>query len=236
MDDERARDLADAFSRASRGASGLGWCGQAAASLVVDGAGITLMAGSSAGCICATDEWVGRLEDLQYTLGEGPCQDAHRTGRSVHEPRLVEAERRWPAFAGPAIDEGALAVFALPLRAGSVGVGVLTLYHGTPGDLSDDQVADGAVVADLLTRSILAPFGDRPYPLPEEVTAAVAHRAEVHQAIGMVAVQLSEGTAEALVRIRAHAFVAGRSVADVARDVVARRLRFDDDTPGEPPV
>ena len=59
-------------------------------------------------------------------------------------------------------------------------------------------------------------------------TTRVAHRAEVHQATGMVSVQLGVSAAEALARMRAYAFVHNRLLIDVARDVVARRLRFSE--------
>jgi AmiR/NasT family two-component response regulator len=60
---------------------------------------------------------------------------------------------------------------------------------------------------------------------------ALAHRAEVHQATGMVLVQLGIGPADALARMRAHAFVNQRLLIDVARDVVDRRLVFTEDMP-----
>jgi hypothetical protein len=50
----------------------------------------------------------------------------------------------------------------------------------------------------------------------------------VHQATGMVKVQLNVGIAEALVRLRAYAYAEERPIEDVARDVVGRRLRFDE--------
>jgi hypothetical protein len=43
----------------------------------------------------------------------------------------------------------------------------------------------------------------------------------------MISVQLGVSLAEALVRLRAHAYAEGRLIAEVAADVVARRLRFD---------
>jgi hypothetical protein len=51
-------------------------------------------------------------------------------------------------------------------------------------------------------------------------------RAQVHQAAGMISVQLGVSLAEALVRLRARAFAEDRLIAEVAADVVARRLRF----------
>ena len=52
-------------------------------------------------------------------------------------------------------------------------------------------------------------------------------RSVVHQASGMIMIQLGVEIYEALSRLRAFAFAEGRSVTDVARDVVARALRFN---------
>ena len=52
---------------------------------------------------------------------------------------------------------------------------------------------------------------------------------EIDQASGMLTVQLGVGIEEAFVRLRAHAYAQGRRLADVAADVVARRLRFPPD-------
>ena len=51
-------------------------------------------------------------------------------------------------------------------------------------------------------------------------------RAEVSQATGMLVAQLEVEPAEALVRLRAHAYATGRSATDVARDILDRRLRL----------
>lgn len=56
--------------------------------------------------------------------------------------------------------------------------------------------------------------------------------AEVHQANGMLTIQLDIDLAEALLRLRAHAYAAGRTVSAVAADVVNRRLYFDDSESG----
>jgi hypothetical protein len=45
----------------------------------------------------------------------------------------------------------------------------------------------------------------------------------------MVSIQLQISVAEALVRIRAHAFAIGSPIGVVAADIVARRLRLTDD-------
>ncbi len=177
------------------------------------------------------------LEDLQFTMGVGPCQDAFQSGRPVHAPRLdLEDVARWPAFVDMARDTGIGAVFAYPLAANGAKIGVMTLYQEREGSLTASQHDDSIAIAKILTETVLslqdaAPEGT----LAEGLEDAVAYRAEIHQASGMVSIQLCIPVAEALVRIRAHAFANGQPVGEVAADIVGRRLRLADDRqqPGE---
>lgn len=189
------------------------------------------------GSLCTTDPTSALVEQVQYTLGEGPCVDAHRQGRPVMEPDLAGAgSGRWAAFAEPVVAAGVGAVFGFPLRVGAVRLGALNLYRDRRGDLTDDQHADALVLADVAAELILllqarAPTGT----LADELARSADLHLVVHQAAGMVAVQLGIKVADALVRLRAHAFAAGTPLQQVAEDVVARRLRFDtrDDWGGE---
>jgi len=53
----------------------------------------------------------------------------------------------------------------------------------------------------------------------------------VHQATGMILVQLGISAEDAFARLRAYAYAHDRRLSDVARDVVERRLRFEPDPP-----
>ncbi len=196
----------------------------------VTGAGIMLMAGDvPRGSVCTTDATSSTLEQLQYDLGEGPCVDAYRQDRPVFEPDLVAPqEPRWLAFSGPAIEAGARGVFGFPLQVGAVRLGALNLYNDTPGNLSDDQYIDALVMADVAAQSILLLQANAPPDtLALELESDANFQYVVHQASGMVAVQLEITVSQALIRLRAHAFGNGRPLTQVARDVVDRRLRFD---------
>ena len=152
---------------------------------------------------------------------------------TILEPDLEHARpARWPIFTATALELGTRGVFALPLNAGTKCIGVLTLYHDVAGALSPEQRADGVVVADELARSMLeAQSRNETDQLSVELDDAASHRAEVHQATGMVAVQLGVAVADAAARLRAYAYAENRSVVEVARDIVERRLRLVDDGP-----
>ena len=198
------------------------------------GAGIMLMSGDAPrGSVCTTDAVSALIEQLQYELGEGPCVDAHRDGLPVSEPDLAApATPRWAAFTAPAVAAGAGAVFGFPMHVGAVRLGALNLYSRRPGALTDEQHADAVLMADIAAHTILVVQADAPPgTLAAELEAGSNFQYVVHQATGMVAAQLGVGVGHALIRLRAHAFGNDRRLADVARDVVGLRLRFD--TPDE---
>lgn len=199
---------------------------------VVDltGAGIMLMSGDiPRGSVCSSDAVSALIEDLQYTLGEGPCVDAYEQDSPVYEPDLgADGAGRWATFTPPAVAAGARAVFGFPLQVGTVRLGAMNLYRDRPGPLSDAQHGDALILAGVAARSVLAMQAKAP---PGAIGAELEEGADlrfvVHQASGMVAAQLEVSVAEALIRLRAHAFADDRRLLDVATDVVARRLRLD---------
>jgi hypothetical protein len=194
------------------------------------GAGIMLMAGDvPRGSVCTTNDVSALVEQLQYELGEGPCVDAHHQRRPVLEPDLAAPRTpRWLAFAGPAVDAGVRAVFGFPLQVGEIRLGALNLYRDRSGPLTDDQHADALVVADVAAQAVLVlQAGAPPGALAEALETGGDFHYVVHQASGMVAAQLEISVGQALIRLRAHAFGSGRALADVAAEVVGRRLRFD---------
>ena len=196
----------------------------------VSGAGIMIMDdegnGSSLG---VSDDVASVIEDLQFTLGEGPGIDAHEFGRPVLGPRLDDLEDvTWPTFAPAAVRAGVVAAFGFPLRVGAIRLGSLDLYRDRSGDLESDQLADGITIADVVTGAVMtAQESATAGGLAGEMDNPGDLRTEVHQASGMVSRQLNVSIDSALVRLRAFAYAEGRSINDVARDVVTRQLRFE---------
>jgi len=195
----------------------------------VSGAGVMLMSGDlPTGSLCTTNDVSHRIEDLQYTLGEGPCVDAHHQGRVVLEPDLAHPTTpRWLAFTQEAMEAGVRAVFAFPLRLGAARLGAVDLYLDRPGRLNDQQHADAIAMAGVIAGWILdvqakAPRGG----VAEELERNADWHYVVHNAAGAVSVQRGISVIEALIQLRAYAFSHDRPLRVVAEDVVARRLQF----------
>src|SRR5688500_4456017 len=95
------------------------------------GAGLMLTFGDvPRGSLCTSDAVSATIEELQFTLGEGPCVDAYSSGRAVTEPDLGAPLRpRWSAFTPAAVDAGARAVFGFPMQIGVTRLGALNLYR-----------------------------------------------------------------------------------------------------------
>ena len=209
-------------------------CQAAAEGLEVDGAAISLLTESALReTLYATDATAELLEDLQFSLGEGPCVDAATSGGPVLIADLNDPAQtsRWPMYAAAVVDQARVsAVFTFPLQWGSINLGVLDLYRRDPGPLSSAQVRDAISASDAAALMLLALRTD-PDPEGDEVwDRSWSKRAEIHQATGMVIAQLGISPTDAFARLRAHAFTEGVSLGDVARDVVARRLHFTEDT------
>lgn len=201
------------------------------AALGVDGLAVTLSGDGSFGeLVWASDGLSARLDDLQFTLGEGPGPDAAGgLGLALDADLRLVPQARWPLFLPAAETLGLGAVFALPLQIGAIQIGVLTCRRSAPGPLGETALADALVFTEALALALLGDRGEGEDGWLEE--GVWLHRAEVHQATGMISVQLGIAPAIALLRLRAFAFAEERPVLEVARDVVARRLRFPN--PGE---
>jgi len=193
--------------------------------LPVTGAAVsTLGAPFGSETVCASDAQAARLDELQFDLGEGPCWDALSTRRPVLNEDLHSGSSRWPLFAEAVADSGVGAIYAFPLALGSLSIGAVDLYASSPRTLSASQVENAATLAAICSRQVL-----RRALVDYSLSSAAQDddgfsRREVHQATGMVLAQLGVNAADALLIINGYAFARGRTVRDVAADVVARRI------------
>ncbi|QRP43008.1 GAF and ANTAR domain-containing protein [Amycolatopsis sp. FDAARGOS 1241] len=208
--------------------------------LPVSGAAITLMTSVDAQePVYASDVVVSQLDGLQFSLGEGPCVEAFLERRPVLIADLVEVvDGRWPLFAHAARDTPARGLFVFPLQLGAVTVGVLGLYRLEPGALAGNDLTGALRAADAAMWSLLGlregetletVNGTGPADVHAWLSGVPLHRTEVYQATGMIIGQLGVTAPVALAKLRGFAFAHDRPLDEVARDVVARRLQFDNE-------
>ena len=203
--------------------------------LDVDAAAISLVFdGASSGTLGSSGAPARAYDELQFTLGEGPCLDsvAHRLPMLVVD--LTE-EPRWPAYGPALLAHQIRSVCAMPVVVAGEFVGALDLFRAQPGELEGDALAGaiaaaelaGIAVLDLLDADLQAAASDPSSDAWAELQAL--SRAEVSQATGMLVAQLGVEPPEALMRLRAHSYATGRNATDVARDILDRRLILERD-------
>jgi hypothetical protein len=203
----------------------------------IDAAAISLVFdGANAGTLGASDADARTYDELQFTLGEGPCLDSVARRGPVYVTDLADpSDLRWPAYGPAMLAHEIRSVFAVPVVVAGEHVGALDLFRALPGRLDGQEFA-GAVVAaelagipllDLMDGDLKAAAGDPTSDAWAELNSL--SRAEVSQATGMLVAQLGIEPTEALVRLRGHAYATGRSATEVAREILDRRLRLEAD-------
>src|ERR1700710_415479 len=134
-------------------------CDSAMSRAKADGAALAVLSRSATSreLIYATDNLAQQLDELQYTVGEGPCFDAYLDDKPQfhHELAGISEPSRWPTFAADATELGAHALFAFPVPDGLRPMGVLELYRRSAGDLDAAECTAVVSCTALIARRLL---------------------------------------------------------------------------------
>lgn len=191
-------------------------CRGASTALSVRGSAIHLVGSDGSTAVAASaNPWSAQVAGISGITGEGPGLDAASTRRPVLIDDLVREAHRWPGFSQAAGEVGLRAIFSFPLLLGGITLGVLELLSGRVRAMAVEEAAVALAFTELTTSLLIG--GD----VGEDWGRLVDHRAEVHQAQGMVMIDLGVDLAEALLRMRAHAFAEGIALIDLAHAIIA---------------
>lgn len=217
------------------------WSGAAAAVSIP-----TRVVGAGRAQAVAAADLARHGEELQVTVGEGPSLDVIAGAGTIQVADLAEdgPTNRWPIFAPAAVLAGIRSMAVLPMRVGAARFGAFVVYLRRPGGLDPVMGAEAITLAALALDLLLEHLGPIPlvgsgvpardgddvhpgnHQLPDGV---VDDRPEIHQATGMLSVQLGIDLPTALLRLRARAFAENRRLSHLAADVVSRVVRFEDE-------
>ena len=228
--------VAHTVAVAARGpASGLldRLCTACAQALPVEGVAISMMAHVDRPIVrSASDERVTRLEELQFTLGEGPGLAAYLRGEPAWHPDLLQLDHHWPVFAAEAaalvLSAGwqIRSVVALPIHLGREPLGVVDLYRRHSGQVDPQLIAQARIAVDAVAVALMAATAAAGDQAPPWLPPAETDEVSVDQAVGMVMAQLDLDPEQALALMRGHAFSHGLMLGEVTAAVVARELRL----------
>ncbi|CAO1651482.1 GAF and ANTAR domain-containing protein [Salinibacterium sp. NYA9b] len=205
-------------------------CSPFVTALNVSGAAISVIGEhGNQSTVCVSGRLAGRLDALQFELGEGPGLQALTTRSPVLCSDLAHVpDTAWPVFLGAARELGVGAIFSFPMMLGTAVVGVVDLITTTPRPADAEFISR----AQALTRDVALTAVERALTAAQQHSSpesdqSPALRREVHQATGIIISQLALSAPDAFARLQAHAFSTGRPIDDVARDIVTRVLEFD---------
>lgn len=213
-------------------------CAACVEGLGVRGAALTLVASSTGTrmgpTLAASDPTIAMIEELQFTLGEGPALMAFTSGEPVLMEDIQEVSYTpWPAFTTTvrerAPDLGAL--FAFPLHVGALRLGVLSLCRTDPGRIGPKVLAEALLASEAIALILV---GYVPTEPPTSFAdrwseRAAEQRIAVYQATGMLMSELGVGASAAFVLLRARAYATDTSVNEIAGEVLSGHLTFEED-------
>ncbi|MDQ0584295.1 GAF and ANTAR domain-containing protein [Streptomyces rishiriensis] len=181
--------------------------------------------------LCASDATALRLEEIQFTVAEGPCIAAAASGTPVLVEDLREELPRWPFFSASTAEQlpEVRAVYALPLRLDDETLGSMNLLRRREGGLDAPAVREAQQVADAVVEALLSTHTElltgSAAPAWEPADVIRSHWSSTHQAIGVVAARLGISISDALAHMRAEAFRTGQTLAEITAAVLNRPPR-----------
>jgi GAF domain-containing protein len=187
-----------------------------------DGCSLTMRDHGVPTASAASDDWPRELDRVQVEEQEGPCLDCMREG-SVMRSRELGEDGRFPSYGPRASSLGASSALSVPLTSDGQTVGALNLYSRTPNAFGTEAVAVATLVAahaSLALQAANAYFSSR--QLSEQLRDALASRAEIEQAKGILVSEHRCSPDEAFTMLVEQSQRANRKLRDVARELVQR--------------
>ncbi|MGQ4489869.1 ANTAR domain-containing protein [Streptomyces sp. SAS_281] len=188
------------------------------------GASVSLRCPGGEGHSASTHPDLAVLAALQEDTGEGPCVDAARSLRTVGATDLV-TDARWPDFRIAALERGLRACAAVPVTAGGVAATV-TLYAFRPWRLTAAaREAVGALAEETVGGLLREHARTGAEAEAEQLRTAMATRAVIDQAIGIVTHLLDCDPGRAFDVLRVLSQHTNRKLSAVAAQIVRAKGR-----------
>ncbi|MEV0587024.1 GAF and ANTAR domain-containing protein [Nonomuraea sp. NPDC050310] len=175
----------------------------------------------------SSDSRVESLDRMQAESGDGPCREAMRTGRVVCSNDLA-AEHRWGELPNRFLERDILSVCSHPLAAGEQVLGALNLYSEQRDGFTDAVQAAAELTAQhtaiLLQATLRA---SEQAELVAQLRHALASRAVIDQAIGILMARRRCDAGQVMAWLRAASQRSNRKLHDLATEIVRSATGHD---------
>jgi len=184
--------------------------------------GITFQHGNRPMTVAHSDPRAAAVDESQYERAEGPCLQAMFTGKPVVVSDLA-TELRWPHYTERALNEhGVRSSLSLPLLVDGASTGALNLYCSDVAAFGQVERAHAQAFAQHVGAALTVLLREaRHAQLDDDLRRALASRAVIDQAIGILMAQQHCDADTAFGLLRAASQHRNRKLREVATDLVA---------------
>ena len=182
--------------------------------------GITLRRDHGATTVASSDSRASQVDEIQYGHDEGPCLRSLATGQVVVVDDLADDDR-WGGYRMPALGHGVRSSLSLPLHADGLTIGALNIYATTPRAFGPAEQLVAGRFADEASRALaLAVRLAERSEMSAHLQAALASRAVIDQAVGIIIGQNRCTADEAFEVLRSISQNRNVKLRDIAADMV----------------
>ena len=162
---------------------------------------------------------------MQFVEHEGPCIDAARTG-ALFRVRDTASENRWPSYMPRAAEAGARSMVSIPMTVEAKTIGALNMYSRAPDSFGPEEVGLAEVIAGhaSLAAHVSAALQEH-RTLAAQLRDAMASRAAIEQAKGIIMASTGCGPDEAFDRLTQQSQHENRKLREIAEELVRRARR-----------
>jgi GAF domain-containing protein len=182
--------------------------------------GITLRRDQELTTIATSDDFALQVDEIQYGRGQGPCLETLHSGHAVAVPDLASDER-WRDYRVHALAHGVRSSLSLPLTVEDRVIGALNLYatEAHHFDAAASVRAEAFARQTCTALAIVQRNAERTV-LEDQLREALATRAVVDQAVGILMGQQRIGADEAFGVLRQASQTRNRKLRDIAADLI----------------
>ncbi|MET0695463.1 MAG: GAF and ANTAR domain-containing protein [Propionibacteriaceae bacterium] len=190
-----------------------------------DGAGLTLLESDRRDLVVTTAPFVHEVDDIQYSIGQGPCITAAAEAQTVISGSLG-GDSRWPRFGARVARLGVHSAVSLPLITSDGVVGALNVYaHGK--HVFDQRAAElGGLFARPAAIAVQnAQVLAQARRLAGQLQRALDSRGIIDRAVGILMSRSGDTEEQALTRLRTLSQHEHRKLDVVAQVIVDEAVR-----------
>ena len=182
--------------------------------------GITLRRDGQVATVVSSDQVATAMDEIQYVRGRGPCLEAIHEGTRIEVPDM-SVEDRWGDYAEHARSNGIRSVVSLPLTLDGNTRGALNLFATTPHAFADPDIARAAAFTRQAATALTILLRHAGHTaLDDELREALATRAVIDQALGILMVTRKTSAHEAFDILRHQSQTTNRKVSVIAAELI----------------